>query len=89
MRFGRDKSQAAGCARFGPASCDAVPGPAPHRWRIRSAAKTAIANNSSGANCRAAVQIAKRLGKSKVVVVVFGDIRERYLTTDLFQAERI
>ena len=44
---------------------------------------------SSGANCCAASQIAKRLGKGKVVVVVFCDTGERYLTTDLFQAEGI
>jgi cysteine synthase A len=44
---------------------------------------------SSGANCCAALQIAKRLGKGKVVVVVFCDTGERYLTTDLFQADGI
>jgi cysteine synthase len=44
---------------------------------------------SSGANCCAALQIAKRLGKAKVVAVVFCDTGERYLTTDLFQAEGI
>jgi cysteine synthase A len=44
---------------------------------------------SSGANCYAAIQIAKRLGKGKVVVAVFCDTGERYLTTDLFQAEGI
>ena len=44
---------------------------------------------SSGANCCAASHIAKRLGKDKVVVVVFPDTGERYLTTDLFQAEGI
>ncbi len=44
---------------------------------------------SSGANCFAALQIAKRLGKGKIVVVVFCDTGERYLTTDLFQAEGI
>jgi len=44
---------------------------------------------SSGANCCAALQIAKRLGKGKIVVVVFCDTGERYLTTDLFQAEGI
>ncbi|MGO9450066.1 MAG: cysteine synthase A [Candidatus Binataceae bacterium] len=44
---------------------------------------------SSGANCCAGVQIAKRLGKGKIVVVVFCDTGERYLTTDLFQAEGI
>jgi len=44
---------------------------------------------SSGANCCAAAQIAHRLGKGKVVAVVFCDTGERYLTTDLFQAEGI
>ena len=44
---------------------------------------------SSGANCAAAVQVARRLGSGKVVVVVFSDTGERYLTTDLFQAEGI
>ena len=39
--------------------------------------------------CCAALQIAKRLGRGKVVVVVFCDTGERYLTTDLFQAEGI
>lgn len=44
---------------------------------------------SSGANCCAALQIAKRLGPGKIVVAVFCDTGERYLTTDLFQAEGI
>jgi cysteine synthase len=44
---------------------------------------------SSGANCCAALQIAQRLGKGRVVAVVFCDTGERYLTTDLFQAEGI
>jgi len=44
---------------------------------------------SSGANCCAAMQIAKRLGRGKLVAVVFSDTGERYLTTDLFQAEGI
>ncbi len=44
---------------------------------------------SSGANCCAALQIAKRLGRGKAVVAVFCDTGERYLTTDLFQAEGI
>jgi cysteine synthase A len=44
---------------------------------------------SSGANCCAALQVAKRLGKGKFVAVVFCDTGERYLTTDLFQAEGI
>jgi cysteine synthase len=44
---------------------------------------------SSGANCCAGLQIAQRLGAGKVVVVVFCDTGERYLTTDLFEAEGI
>jgi cysteine synthase A len=44
---------------------------------------------SSGANCCAAYEIARRLGSGKIVVVVFCDTGERYLTTDLFQAEGI
>jgi cysteine synthase len=44
---------------------------------------------SSGANCCAALQIARRLGRGKLVVVVFCDTGERYLTTNLFQAEGI
>jgi cysteine synthase A len=44
---------------------------------------------SSGANCCAALQVAKRLGRGKTVVAVFCDTGERYLTTDLFQAEGI
>jgi len=44
---------------------------------------------SSGAACIAALQVAHRLGKGKTVLVVFSDAGERYLTTDLFQAEGI
>jgi cysteine synthase A len=44
---------------------------------------------SSGAACAAALQVAQRLGKGKVVLVIFCDAGERYLTTDLFQAEGI
>ncbi|MGH7880841.1 MAG: PLP-dependent cysteine synthase family protein, partial [Candidatus Binataceae bacterium] len=44
---------------------------------------------SSGANCCAAIQVARRLGPGKTVVVIFCDTGERYLTTDLFQAEGI
>jgi cysteine synthase A len=44
---------------------------------------------SSGAACTAALQIAQKLGKGKIVVVIFPDTGERYLTTDLFQAEGI
>ncbi len=44
---------------------------------------------SSGAACYAALQIARRLGRGKLVATVFCDTGERYLTTDLFQAEGI
>ena len=44
---------------------------------------------SSGAACAAALQVAHRLGKGKTVLVIFCDAGERYLTTDLFQAEGI
>ena len=40
---------------------------------------------SSGANCAAAVGLARTLGKGAVVLTVFCDTGERYLTTDLFQ----
>ena len=42
---------------------------------------------SSGANCYAAVQVARKLGPGKVVVTVFCDTGERYLTTNIFQGE--
>lgn len=44
---------------------------------------------SSGAACIAALQVARRLGKGKTVLAIFCDAGERYLTTDLFQAEGI
>ncbi len=44
---------------------------------------------SSGAVCAAALQVARRLGKGKTVLAIFCDTGERYLTTDLFQAEGI
>jgi cysteine synthase A len=44
---------------------------------------------SSGAACCAALQVARRLGAGKVVATIFCDTGERYLTTDLFQAEGI
>jgi cysteine synthase A len=44
---------------------------------------------SSGANCAAAIQVAKTLGKGAVVLTVFCDAGERYLTTGLFAAEGI
>ncbi|MCC6763703.1 MAG: cysteine synthase A [Deltaproteobacteria bacterium] len=44
---------------------------------------------SCGGVCVAALEIAKRLGPGKIVVTVFPDTGERYLTTDLFHAEGI
>jgi len=44
---------------------------------------------SSGANCHAALQVARELGPSKTVVTVFCDTGERYLTTELFGGEGI
>lgn len=46
-----------------------------------------LAGMSSGANFAAAVEIAKRLGKGKRVVVVLPDTGERYLSTVLFAQE--
>lgn len=44
---------------------------------------------SAGANCHAALQIARELGPGRVVVTVFCDTGERYLTTEVFRAEGI
>ncbi|MFZ0887549.1 MAG: cysteine synthase A [Candidatus Binataceae bacterium] len=44
---------------------------------------------SSGAACCAALQVARRLGKGKLVAAIFADTGERYLTTDLFEAQGI
>src|SRR5262249_26139122 len=44
---------------------------------------------SSGAACAAAVHVARRLGRGAVVLTIFPDTGERYLTTDLFLAEGI
>lgn len=40
---------------------------------------------SAGANVFAGIEIAKRAGKGKVVVVIIPDLGERYLSTDLFK----
>jgi len=44
---------------------------------------------SAGANTCAALRVARQLGTGKVVVTVFCDTGERYLTTEVFQAEGI
>jgi len=43
---------------------------------------------SSGAACYAALQVAKALGKGHIVVTVFADKGEHYLSTDLFTDKR-
>ncbi|MCL5044979.1 MAG: cysteine synthase A [Deltaproteobacteria bacterium] len=42
---------------------------------------------SSGAACCAALAVARRLGRGKVVATIFCDAGGRYLTTDLFRSE--
>jgi cysteine synthase len=44
---------------------------------------------SAGANCAAAIRVARQLGPGAVVLTVFCDTGERYLTTGLFAAEGI
>jgi cysteine synthase A len=44
---------------------------------------------SSGANCAAAAEVARTLGPGAVVLTMFCDGGERYLTTNLFHAEGI
>lgn len=46
-----------------------------------------LAGISSGANCAAALQIARELGRGKIVLTIFCDTGERYLTTDLFRPD--
>jgi cysteine synthase len=46
-----------------------------------------LVGTSSGANCAAAIQVARRLGRGAVVLTVFCDTGERYLTTELFVAK--
>lgn len=43
---------------------------------------------SSGAACCAALKVAKKLGKGHVVVTIFADKGEHYLSTDLFSDKR-
>ena len=44
-----------------------------------------LAGISSGAAAWAAIQVAQRLGKDKVVVTLLPDTGERYLSTGLFE----
>ena len=43
---------------------------------------------SSGAACAAALKVAEKLGKGHVVVTIFADKGEHYLSTDLFSDKR-
>jgi cysteine synthase A len=43
---------------------------------------------SSGAACAAALKVAKTLGRGHVVVTIFADKGEHYLSTDLFNGKR-
>ena len=43
-----------------------------------------LAGISSGAACYAALRVAKELGKGHVVVTIFADKGEHYLSTDIF-----
>jgi cysteine synthase A len=42
---------------------------------------------SSGAACAASMRVAKTLGPGKVVVTVFADKGEHYLSTDIFNRQ--
>jgi cysteine synthase A len=44
---------------------------------------------SAGANCAAAIRVARDLGGGAIVLTIFPDTGERYLTTNLFHAEGI
>ena len=46
-----------------------------------------LAGISAGANVWAAIEIAKKVGKGKLVLVMVPDLAERYLSTDLFKEE--
>jgi cysteine synthase A len=46
-----------------------------------------LAGISAGANVYAALNVAQRAGKGKLVLVIIPDVGERYLSTDLFKEE--
>lgn len=46
-----------------------------------------LAGISAGANVWAAIRVAKKAGRGKVVLVIVPDVAERYLSTDLFKGE--
>ena len=57
---------------------------AAHCSRRLAAEEGLLVGISSGAACCAALQVAKALGKGRVVVTIFADKGEHYLSTDLF-----
>ena len=60
------------------------------RFHAAAGARGRLAGrNFVGRQLLRALQVARRLGPGKTVVTVFCDTGERYLTTDLFQAEGI
>lgn len=62
---------------------------AAHYTRRLAREEGVLVGISAGANTCAAVQVARQLGKGKTVVTIFCDTGERYLTTEVFQAEGI
>jgi len=56
--------------------------------RRLAAQEALLVGISSGAACCAALKVAKALGKGHVVVTVFADKGEHYLSTDLFSEKR-
>jgi cysteine synthase A len=66
----------------------AVPGEAAWEMTRRLARQEGLSVGiSSGANAYAAVQVARRLGSGRTVVVILPDTGERYLSTGVFSTE--
>ena len=61
---------------------------ATHYARRLAAEEGLLVGISSGAACCAALKVAKSLGKGHVVVTIFADKGEHYLSTDLFSDKR-
>jgi cysteine synthase A len=61
---------------------------ATHHARRLAAEEGLLVGISSGAACCAALKVAKSLGKGHIVVTIFADKGEHYLSTDLFSDKR-